>query len=971
MKSWKKPTDEMIEKALGSVKKEIDRQFFFSRLKNPLWIQPLAERGYFQSPPSVTHLEDDSIQFPFWPELQFLKNVAKDAPDEVTRIAVGIPEVDNPQVYYDILDIALRLHGEQSARLKPKILDDAQIKHLFLSQRSSDLLDHWIAERQTTAALDLLKILVQFSPDPHSDIKQVRRKENPRGWTTWLEPRPRFDQWDYQEMMEKSIRLLAERVPYQVAHVLIDATASMIRLQIHLEDLDKVKDKDGSEIWCRRLDKLGHDYHVSREALVNTLTFACEQVFEKAPESIASLDGILRKQRWKTFTRLRHHLYALHPNEQTQPWIREAILAHGDYARWEHYYELQRMIRCACEHFGAGLLTEEERTQIFDTILSGPSKTGFQERMGEQFTEELFTKRQHRFHRMRLRPFTTVLFGKYADYFQQLETEAGEQISDEDYSPVSKTKTEGGLMSRRSPQPPGALANLADEQLLVYINEWQEEHHDEDDWSVEINIEALAEAFQTVFKEAIIPDADRLRFWIENRERIERPIYVRAMISAMQEHVKAKNFDKLSEWLTFCEWVLAHPDREHGEGYGYKLGEESRENPHWHSSRRAVGDFIGVCVEKDVDVPVSAREHLAKLLDPLCTQFDWMLDEDKPVFLNSSDQLAEAINNTRSRALESLVNFGFWLRRQDPEADVSEVTTILEKRFAPETEWPLSLPERAILGQKYGSIFLLNEVWATEHKSDLFPQDDLPAWAEAFDSFLRFNRPFESLFEVLRGDFEFALQQSSNVEMQERLRGEPVDPLGRHLFTYYLWDVYPLRGETSLLERYYQQTDGERSEWANLFDYVGRALRNSGKHLDDTLRDRSIQFFEWRLKVGEPTELEQFTFWMEAECLEPEWRLDAYSRVLDVAQSKGMSIFDALTTLGSLLPDHTAKVVECFTKITDYALKHGTYIPWKDQAKAILKAGLNSNDENVRENAERARENLFRGSRFDFLELND
>ena len=194
------------------------------------------------------------------------------------------------------------------------------------------------------------------------------------------------------------------------------------------------------------------------------------------------------------------------------------------------------------------------------------------------------------------------------------------------------------------------------------------------------------------------------------------------------------------------------------------------------------------------------------------------------------------------------------------------------------------------------------------------------------------------------------------------------------MFTYYLWDVYPLRGETSLLERYYQQTDGERSEWADLFDYVGRALLNSGKHLDNSLKDRSIQFFDWRLEVEEPTELERFTFWMEAECLEPEWRLDAYSKILDVIDSKSMRIFGALRTLGKMLPTHTAhtaKIVECFSKITDHALKHGTYIPREDQAKAILKAGFESSDESVRNNAEHARENLLRGGRFDFLELDD
>ena len=77
-------------------------------------------------------------------------------------------------------------------------------------------------------------------------------------------------------------------------------------------------------------------------------------------------------------------------------------------------------------------------------------------------------------------------------------------------------------------------------------------------------------------------------------------------------------------------------------------------------------------------------------------------------------------------------------------------------------------------------------------------------------------------------------------------------------------------------------------------------------------------------------------------------------------------------TLGSLLPDHTAKVVECFAKMTDSALKNDAiYMIQSDQAKTILRAGLKSSDESVRENAERARENLLRGGRFDFLELDD
>ena len=133
-----------------------------------------------------------------------------------------------------------------------------------------------------------------------------------------------------------------------------------------------------------------------------------------------------------------------------------------------------------------------------------------------------------------------------------------------------------------------------------------------------------------------------------------------------------------------------------------------------------------------------------------------------------------------------------------------------------------------------------------------------------------------------------------------------------------------------------------------------------------------MQFVSWRLEVGEPMELEHFARWLTAECLAPAWRLDTYSKILDVVHSKEMRIFDALTTLGSMLPDHTARVIECFAKMTDAALKNDAlYMIQSDQAKTILKAGLDSSDESVQGNAERARDNLLRGGRFDFLELDD
>ena len=430
----------------------------------------------------------------------------------------------------------------------------------------------------------------------------------------------------------------------------------------------------------------------------------------------------------------------------------------------------------------------------------------------------------------------------------------------------------------------------------------------------------------------------------------------------MQARVKKKNFDQLNEWLNFNEWVLSHPDWDHRSGY--RRDDKSKENPDWTMTRRAVGDFIGVCLENDVDVPLTARGQLAKFLETLCTQFDWRLDEDKPIILNRYDLYFEGINNTRSRALLDLVKFGFWVRRHDPECKIPEVAMILEKRFAPGAECPLTLPEYAILGRGYYYIFSLDVAWATKHKSNFFPQKVLPAWLAAFESFIVHNSSSKPIFEVLQDDFHFALQHLSNFKKRDRLGKEPIDILGQRLFTYYLWELYPLRGEESLIERFYEQTDGKREHWTNLFNHVGSCLRNSEGQLDRDLKNRVITFFEWRFKQKDPIELQRFTSWLEAECLEAEWRLEMYSKILDLCEIDGRPV--RLQALCDMLPNHTAEVVKCFSKLSGK-----TIYMLAEEARAILKAGRASNDDNVRHMAERSLDNLLKSGRFVLTDLDD
>ena len=70
-----------------------------------------------------------------------------------------------------------------------------------------------------------------------------------------------------------------------------------------------------------------------------------------------------------------------------------------------------------------------------------------------------------------------------------------------------------------------------------------------------------------------------------------------------------------------------------------------------------------------------------------------------------------------------------------------------------------------------------------------------------------------------------------------------------------------------------------------------------------------------------------------------------------------------------MLESHTEKVVKCFAKMIDTIDQNDSFYIDLDKAKPILKAGLENEDESVRENAERVREILLSAGRYGFLDI--
>ncbi len=372
--------------------------------------------------------------------MQYLINISDHRPIEVVEILLALPGTNNPNIYNSILEIALKIEGEHSVKLKPLMLQYAELPYQLYAYKFADLIVYWTNCGEYDSAIELCDKLLAYSPEVsysnEAEISNIKKNKSPIN-----------SEWQYQQLLEKAVYPLSQHKPYEMSCILINALSIFNDEKLKDGDLDN-NSNDYSEIWCTRLNILG-EYPSYNELLVLSLTLACEQVFEREPQSITVLNEVLSKQHWLIFKRLRQHLYSKYPSDITLPWIRSLILAHKDYANSDIHFEFQQMIRSACDSFGNDLLSEVELRKIFDSILSGPSKAEFKEWLGDKFTEEGYVKRQNYFQIKQLKPFEKILFGEYLERFQELIADESIKISEDDYSPYKSAR--GGFVSKQSP----------------------------------------------------------------------------------------------------------------------------------------------------------------------------------------------------------------------------------------------------------------------------------------------------------------------------------------------------------------------------------------------------------------------------------------------------------------------------------------------------------------------------------------
>lgn len=181
------PTAEDARRLRNFQLRPAQRRYFFKRLKAPQWVTHLSQEGFFANPPGREVHEDDSWSPRWWPEGDYLIEVAASAPADVVRILLAVPPTnDNPDVWNSVARAASRLPVDMAVDVVPSITSaiKAVPELTYWSDSVVRLIEH-LAESGCSEAFDLADHLLLIAGPTFVDSRNAAYPHN----TDWIVPR--------------------------------------------------------------------------------------------------------------------------------------------------------------------------------------------------------------------------------------------------------------------------------------------------------------------------------------------------------------------------------------------------------------------------------------------------------------------------------------------------------------------------------------------------------------------------------------------------------------------------------------------------------------------------------------------------------------------------------------------------------------------------------------------------------------
>lgn len=926
---------EKIERAIALIKKgPTNAEYFFERLQSPAWIEPLAKEKLFSEPYSAVQ-RGDAFSFPVWVPGQYLARMAAipEAQAKVLEILKLLPASNNPRVYEVVADAADALPAGMAAQLVPQLLRGVKLPfQLILPEKVGAVIVHLAEAGLAREALRLTKALlaIEATPAPAEnsedelDLRLVRR-----------EATGRIDDWHYGQVLGQVLKSLIRASGLEGFHLLCDLLEQAVAAG--RKEAGRGPD-DYSYVWRTSVEHSEARRENIRDDLVSGVRDAARQIVEASPQQLREIVERLQARPTRIFHRIALYLLLQH-GEGDIALVRDALRNPADWEDIGLHPEYELLLSRFFDR-----LAPETQGRYLDWIDQGPDQAryiSFRKQMDGQDPQEA----EVNLHRdVWIRDHLGVLAVHLPPPEKERLTRL-ERIGPAREVGRSLYHISVGWRGEHSPLTEAETLSLDWPSLIAKVRDWTPPPQtDFEGPSLEGLAGSVRQRVSSNPREAVQHLAQVLEV---------APQYISAILEAFRDVIKQK---EVLEWEPLLAFLRRIVDQAHT---------STDQIDRWRWVSKCAASLIDDSFEAGpASIPFEFRETVWGILERLAENPDPTPEHEDRYGGSNMDPATLSLNTVRGETFHAVVRYGLWWRRHLeslPDGaehlkrgfeSLPEMRALLD-RHLDQTIDP-SLAVRAVYGQWFPWLVVIDPAWAADHTNDIFPEagERAPWFWAAWGTYIVFCNPFTNVLPILRPVYARAIVatrdgMASKVGMGER----PSEHLADHLMAYYWRGELTLEAD-DLVATFFEIADPELRGHA--LEWVGRILAQLEEAPSDRVKERLTALWEWRMSQ-EPIaakELQAFGWWFGSGQMEQAWSLQELGKLLSLAvlPEPDHMVAERLAAIAQAYP---VQAVRSLDRMIDLATEGWAIHGWLESARTVLEVGLKSADDEAKERAER------------------
>jgi hypothetical protein len=885
-KSKQGPKEDELKEVIDNLNGNL-RQYFFSKLENPEWFNPLSKKGLLYFHQFIDEDDDDVI---IWDAAPYLIRVASEKPDEVLNVIK--PFLDdikrnkkiNIQALNIVLEIAISIAGSKKEDVYNTTIAKGLLSWLKYTNSINDRFDYKnvikllktltnIGDESFASQifLELLKlsVIVEYKDSLLSDIKEkcldfkiVTKFDAESGMGDY-----------YYEKICKEGKNIFQCKQKELFDIYLRVVKNLL--------LNNTLISEHNE---RFADNIAHHLRAIEEHAQNSYEknepfFIVFSALRDVSESLIktneknNIDFVfesLKAGTSKIFIRLMLHLVRMFPDSNKE--LIERYLTEKDYfydmkLHHEYYLLIQQEFKN---------LPDDKQNIILKYIEDGP-ETEYEQKNSwiwhklEPIRKDLPKGIQEK--------YKDILFDKYGQELHHVDHPEFLIYSYSAWGTVSPIKDE-------------EIKNMSIDNVIKSLKSWEPP---KSNGFREPTIIGMAESLEKDVKEN--PEKylnDILKF-----KEISEPTYIGYLFNALSFIKKTSK-----DWNNIIElglWSLEQsiPKDE--------IRDTFNAYNDWGSTHIALLRLFMQLTSLDDsnDLSKELMNSLYQIIVTLVFADDKYLLSKKEK--RDDDYYNNAINSLHGIAVKTLIEFALWLNRQklDNTFILQNLDKLLDTSKYIET-W-------AVFGRFLPWIDLMFHDWTIENINKILPEDNRDNFDAAWITYIKLVNPYDNMLELIKPKIEYVLEKKlyAGVDKDER-------DISKHIAIYYAREKISL--EDRIIELVFDIPENKK-EIRSLMNFIGFCLRDTKKEIHKKMIDRFKLLWElWEKKIVNKERensdiLKEFQWWYCCKRFDREWAINQIQKLI-VKYKCDIEILMIEEVLLEDLPIFTRKVFEIIRALT-------------------------------------------------------